>query len=88
MRGAGIGGRLPVFVHCAASSGLAQIMGGRQRDCGRRAVSAAEGIPSFPFPFLPSPRPARRFRCVCEHTESAGFVAMAVYWKTHGRPVS
>ena len=31
-----------------------------------------------------SPRPARHFRCVCEHTESVRFVAMAVYWKMHG----
>ena len=51
---------------------------------GDAAVSAAEGIPSFPFPFSPSSRPARRFRCVCEHTESVRFVAMAVYWKMHG----
>ena len=66
----GIGGRFPVFVHCAASSGLADIMGELQRCCGRRTVSAAEGIPSFLFPFSPSPLPARHFRCVCANTRN------------------
>ena len=47
--GAGIGGRLPVCVHCAASSGLAGVMGGLQQGCAGDARS-------------PPPKASRRSR--------------------------
>ena len=48
MQGAGIGGRLPVCVHCAASSGLAGFMGGLQQ-----GLRATRGLRRRRHPVVP-----------------------------------
>ncbi len=59
MQGAGIGGRLPVCVHCAASSGLAGFMGGLQQ-----GLRATRGLRRRRHPVVPVSLLALSTACV------------------------